>query len=140
MSGIPYEANEAMLREYFNQGENKKLSGKITEVKLPLYQDSGKCRGFAHVEFKDLKSYEEGLKLTGKNLGARYLELKPAAGRQPIATQDESRKIADTMPEDCKTIYVKNLPYEMKEDDIGDRFRPFGEIKEIRIGKNWTTG
>jgi RNA recognition motif-containing protein len=43
------------------------------------------------------------------------------------------------MPEDCKTIYVKNLPYELKEDDIGDRFRPFGEISEIRIGKNWQT-
>jgi len=33
------------------------------------------------VAFKDNESYEEGLLLTGKNLGARYLELKPAAGR-----------------------------------------------------------
>ena len=53
---------------------------------MPLYQDSGKCRGFAHVEFKDLSSYEKGLKLSGKNLGSRYLELKPAAGRQSIPT------------------------------------------------------
>ena len=75
--------------------------------------------------------------LTGKSLGPRYLELKPAAGRQSIATQEENRKTADSMPEDCKTVFVKNLPYEFKEDDIGDRFRPFGEIKEIRIGKNW---
>jgi len=43
------------------------------------------------------------------------------------------------MPEDCKTLFVKNLPYELKEDAIGDRFRPFGEIAEIRIAKNWTT-
>jgi RNA recognition motif-containing protein len=27
------------------------------------------------------------------------------------------------MPADCKTLFVKNLPYDMKEDDIGDRFR-----------------
>jgi nucleolin len=140
VSGIPYEANVAMIKEYFNQGENKSLSDKIIEVKLPLYQDSGKCRGFAHVEFRDQNSYDEGLKLSGKNLGSRYLELKPAAGRQSIATMDDSRKIADAMPEDCKVIYVKNLPYEMKEDDIGDRFRPFGEILEVRIGKNWTSG
>jgi nucleolin len=53
VSGIPYEANVAMIKEYFNQGENKTLSDKIIEVKLPLYQDSGKCRGFAHVEFRD---------------------------------------------------------------------------------------
>ena len=75
--------------------------------------------------------------MTGKNLGARYIELKPAEGRQSIATQDDNRKIAESMPEDCKTIFVKNLPYELKEDEIGDRFRPFGDIREIRIGKNW---
>jgi RNA recognition motif-containing protein len=50
---------------------------------------------------------------------------------------EDSMKIAQAMPEDCKTLFVKNLPYEFKEDDIGDRFRPFGEIQEIRISKNW---
>ena len=44
------------------------------------------------------------------------------------------------MPGDCKTLFVKNLPYTFKEDDIGDRFRPFGEVKEIRLTKNWQTG
>ena len=43
------------------------------------------------------------------------------------------------MPEDCKTVFVKNLPYEFKEDDIGDRFRPFGDIQEIRLATNWQT-
>ena len=57
VSGIPYEANEAQLREFFNQGENKNLSDEIKDVKLPLYQDSGKCRGFAHVEFSNLDFY-----------------------------------------------------------------------------------
>jgi len=44
------------------------------------------------------------------------------------------------MPEDCKTLFVKNLPYDLKEDDIGDRFRPFGELVEVRISRNWQTG
>ena len=35
------------------------------------------------------------------------------------------------MPTDCKTIFVKGLPYSFKEDDVGDRFRRFGEIKAI---------
>ena len=43
------------------------------------------------------------------------------------------------MPDDCKTIFVKNLPYSFKEDDIGDRFRKYGEIKSIRIAQNWKT-
>ena len=43
------------------------------------------------------------------------------------------------MPTDCRTLFVKNLPYSFKEDDIGDRFRRFGEIKAIRIAQNWQT-
>jgi multiple RNA-binding domain-containing protein 1 len=29
------------------------------------------------------------------------------------------------------------LPYELTENAIGDGFRPFGEIQEIRIARNW---
>ena len=47
--------------------------------------------------------------------------------------------MASLMPSDCKTIFVKGLPYDFKEDDIGDRFRRFGEIKAIRIAYNWQT-
>ena len=43
------------------------------------------------------------------------------------------------MPADCKTLFVKNLPYDMKEDDIGDRFRQFGELTSVRIAYNWQT-
>ena len=43
------------------------------------------------------------------------------------------------MPADCVTLFVKGLPYEFKEDDVGDRFRRFGEIKGIRLAYNWTT-
>lgn len=43
------------------------------------------------------------------------------------------------MPEDCKTLFVKGLPYDFKEDDVGDRFRKFGEIKSIRLSYNWQT-
>ena len=41
------------------------------------------------------------------------------------------------MPEDCKTLFIKNLPYEMNEDELGDRFRKFGEIASIRLAFNW---
>ena len=47
--------------------------------------------------------------------------------------------MAESMPSDCNTLFVKGLPYDFKEDDIGDRFRRFGEIKAIRIAYNWQT-
>lgn len=43
------------------------------------------------------------------------------------------------MPDDCRTLFVKGLPYTFKEDDVGDRFRRFGEIKAIRLAINWQT-
>ena len=46
-------------------------------------------------------------------------------------------EMAESMPSDCTTLFVKGLPYSFKEDDIGDRFRRFGEIKAIRIAYNW---
>ena len=43
------------------------------------------------------------------------------------------------MPTDCKTIFVKGLPYSFKEDDVGDRFRRFGSISTVRLAYNWMT-
>lgn len=43
------------------------------------------------------------------------------------------------MPADCTTLFVKNLPYDFAEDDVGDRFRQFGEIDSVRIAYNWQT-
>jgi cold-inducible RNA-binding protein len=43
------------------------------------------------------------------------------------------------MPSDCTTLFVKGLPYTFTEDNIGDRFRKYGEIKSIRLATNWQT-
>jgi len=52
---------------------------------------------------------------------------------------EKAADMAENMPNDCKTLFIKGLPYSFKEDDIGDRFRRFGEIKAIRIAYNWQT-
>ena len=69
-------------------------------------------------------------------MGGRYLEIKPANGRV-VAKEEDTQALVEAMPADCKTLFVKGLPYSFKEDDIGDRFRPFGDVKEIRLTKNW---
>jgi nucleolin len=37
------------------------------------------------------------------------------------------------IPQNCKTIFVRNLPYDLTEDEIGDKFKPCGDIKSIRM-------
>ena len=43
------------------------------------------------------------------------------------------------MPESCRTIFVKNLPYDVMEDEVGDRFRWCGVINGVRFAYNSAT-
>jgi nucleolin len=57
ISGIPYECSEQELRDFFPPT----VSNHITEVKLPKYQDSGRCRGYAHVTFANAEARDGAL-------------------------------------------------------------------------------
>jgi nucleolin len=46
ISGLPYSCTEDDLKSFLS-------SDSITEVKLPKFQDSGRCLGYAHVIFDD---------------------------------------------------------------------------------------
>lgn len=37
------------------------------------------------------------------------------------------------MPSDCTTIFIKNLPYDSSEDEVGDLFRHCGKIENVRF-------
>lgn len=77
VSGIPYNATKDGLIEFF--GEEHKTS--INEVKMPLFQDSGKCIGYAHVNFTTKAGYENALTKNGQSLGGRYLDIKEPHGQ-----------------------------------------------------------
>ena len=48
------------------------------------------------------------------------------------------KRKADEMevPEECTTIFVRNLPYDSTEEEIGNVFKPCGEISSIRLVYN----
>jgi nucleolin len=70
-SGLPYETSEEQL-EIFITSE---FADKIVDIKLPKYQDTGRCKGYAHVIFKDEETMNEVMKLNGQRLGSRYIEI-----------------------------------------------------------------
>ena len=62
------------------------------------------------------------------NMLFRYIEISPSRGKnakQVIYSKD--------VPPDWHTIYVGNLPYDITEDQVGDKFRKYGEITQIRF-------
>jgi len=41
---------------------------------------------------------------------------------------------------ELKTIFIKNLPYELKEEELGDFFMPCGKIDNVRFVYNSLNG
>lgn len=73
-SGIPYESTEDDLKEFLGTDEG------IISIKMPRYQDTNRCRGYAHIKFDNEEAYQNALSKNGNNLGGRYLTVSPAKG------------------------------------------------------------
>lgn len=75
---------------------------------MPKYQDTGRCRGYAHLVFDSKEDYEKALQKDHETLAGRYLDVRPAKG-------EKTRDSADiSVPVGCKVLFVKNLPYEIE--------------------------
>lgn len=123
ISGIPYECTEEEIRTIFEE------SGKIEEIKIPKYQDSGKNRGYGHITFKKVDSVKSALEKNGVVVRNRYLTVEISKGENI-----PSRKVDfEEIPDGCSTIIVKNLDYSITEKEIGDKFKPCGNIHSIRL-------
>ncbi|KAM3142586.1 hypothetical protein pb186bvf_005245 [Paramecium bursaria] len=127
ISGLPYTSNEQEIYDLFSE------CGEIINVKLPKFQDTGRLLGYGHVTFKDGSSIEKALLKDRHQLGGRYIEVKVAQGQQ-------IKKTNEIPPDDCTTIFVKNLPYDLNAEQIGDAFRPCGKIENVRMVYNHQSG
>lgn len=120
--GIPYDADEKDVKAFFEQVPD----AEVVEVRMPRYQDSGKIRGYAHVVFKDVTHVQQAItQLNGMRLMGRYLKV---ANARPVAdgsvgngrSADRSNALApsEPPPPSCRTVFVKNLPYDSTEDGL----------------------
>lgn len=124
VSGLPYTATEDDLREFFT-------TDGISEIKLPKYQDTGRCLGYSHIVYDNEEDYNKALAKNGEKIGTRYLDIKPAKGQKV----EPPRKVS--VPVGCKVLFIKNLPYEMTEEEIRTEFSSCGIIVDVRMVRNW---
>ncbi|CEG43876.1 31 kda chloroplastic [Plasmopara halstedii] len=129
VEGIPYEANESDLVTYFSS------CGTVREVRMPRYQDSGKPRGYAHVVFDEEASLEMALKLDGKYLFKRYLSIRRAETPRAVeqALTEKSQNATKKVIKGCRTVYIKQLPYEVEEGTIREALASCGTITSVRL-------
>jgi len=129
INGIPYETSEEELKELFSP------YGEIEQIKLPKYQDSGRNIGYCHIYYIKPESANKALELDNYTLGKRYLKVSLANKSSNELNKTEKINPND-VPVDCLTAFIRNLPYESSEKEIGDKFRSCGKIKSIRMVYN----
>lgn len=125
INGIPYDTPEDEIKNIF------KDCGKIVDIKIPKYQDSGRNRGYGFITFDKSKSVKNALLKDKTYLGSRYITVEEGKGSK----DSEYQRKADIMdiPENCKIIIIKNLSYDLTEKELGDKFRGCGDINSIRM-------
>lgn len=74
VEGISYQATEEDLTRFFQD----KGCGKVVAVRMPRYQDSGRPRGYAHLDFKKPEGVAKALTLNGVTMMGRYLSVQRA--------------------------------------------------------------
>lgn len=128
VEGLPFDWTEDDLRKQFES------CGDIEAVRMPTWNDSGRSKGYGFVTFADSTSVEEALKLHKTEVDGRWLNVALAAGSSESRKGNNKFQSFSSSPEeDCKTLFVKNLPYDVTEDQIGDTFSSYGKIESVRI-------
>ena len=129
IEGLPYSWTEDDLKKYFAD------CGSIESVRMPTWQDSGRSKGYGFITFDDASSLEAALKLHKSEVEGRWLNVAVAnaAGGDEARGNNKFQSFTSTPEEDCKTLFVKNLPYDVTEDKIGETFSTYGEIESVRI-------
>ena len=135
ISGIPYSTTEEELKNLFSK------YGTIIEIKLPKYQDSGRNRGYCHIYYDSKKSAIKAIQLNNYTIGKRYITVEMAKmNREELNDEIKIKKYnkinQSKVPINCVTAFIKNLPYEITEKEVGDKFRSCGKIKSIRFVYN----
>jgi nucleolin len=143
VEGLPFASTPEQLRHFF---EVHGISD-VVDMRLPAWQDSGRLRGFGHVVFASEGSRTRALgdDVNGKELGGRYVAIReanaPRAGTTMGAAALGGGETRD-QPGGCRTVFVRNLPYDASEEDILESFRVLGKVVEggVRLARNHVTG
>lgn len=72
---------------------------------------------------------------TGNYLGKRFIKVDRPMAPRATAQAESAAKEDVVRPPGCKTVFIKNLPYECTEQEIEEKFMVFGKIISVRLAK-----
>jgi nucleolin len=142
MEGLPFDCTVENVREFFSETHG---CTDIDDLRLPLWQDTKRLRGYGHIVFSSIETTQRALReVNGQFLQGRYLQLQQAREKKG---ENDSNLLLGTnttrdQPAGCHKIFVKNLPYDATEADVEVAFQTFGKIigpGGVRLARNYRT-
>lgn len=130
VAGIPYSCTEDDIWALFE------ACGVIEDLRMPRWHDSGNPRGYAHIDFSTADACTKALKLDGHVIKGRYLAVKVANAKRTSSVPAPK----GSRPEGCKTLFIKNIPYETEEGAVREAFEAFGDVANVRLSRWHHTG
>ncbi|NXL60469.1 NUCL protein, partial [Chordeiles acutipennis] len=109
-----FEELKTGIREFFGKKNIEALDVRI-----------GASKRFGYVDFSSAEDLDKALQLNGKKLMGMEIKLEKAKSKETIKENKKER--------DARTLFVKNLPYRLTEDEMREVFE---NALEIRIVMN----
>jgi len=134
-------ADDFEIFEFFSQ------AGKVRDIRLIRDQRSGKSKGVGYVEFYDPQAVMNGLALNGIAFKGQPLLVQASmAEKNRLAQAAKNVAAASAMmggtgpaAEPTKLV-VSELHPHIAKDDVKEVFSPFGQIADIQMATDPTTG
>ena len=96
------------------------------------------CR-YGHIEFDKEEYAIKALELSGKYLQNRYVKVeRPNPPKAPAIVEASDKSVNSAVinaPAGCTTIFIKNLPYDVNEEEVEAYFKVFGPITSVRLAR-----
>lgn len=84
VGNLAFDTTETALEEHFQH------CGDITKIRMATFEDSGNCKGFAFVDFRDVDGATEALKdKSCRKLGGRFLRMEFGEDRSQRTKQEK---------------------------------------------------
>ncbi|NXR71311.1 NUCL protein, partial [Pycnonotus jocosus] len=109
-----FEELKTGLREFFG-----KKNIEVLDVRI------GASKRFGYVDFSSAEDLDKALQMNGKKLMGSEVKLEKAKSKETMKENKKER--------DARTLFLKNLPYRITEDEIKEVFE---NAMEVRIVMN----
>ncbi|XP_021252768.1 nucleolin isoform X1 [Numida meleagris] len=107
-----YEELRTAIKEFFG-----KKNLQVSEVRI------GSSKRFGYVDFLSAEDMDKALQLNGKKLMGLEIKLEKAKSKESLKENKKER--------DARTLFVKNLPYRVTEDEMKNVFENAVEVRLV---------